>query len=224
MPKNFEKWWSKNLFGSEDYYLHKGKKYKTPSLDEFSNQWMGSIDDPDRKLVREYIVKFSTVLDVGCGGSPEYYGLKKIKANIEYTGLDITPELVDLNLKNNINCVVGSANDIPFDNSSFEVVHSRHVIEHMEDFKKPMLEFIRVAEKCVLISFFMGPDYRLKTDWIPKKSKISLDNKGSTGEIYHNRYSMYEIRRFLNRQNKVKNFNYISLLNHSTYLLKIDLY
>ena len=46
---------------------------------------MGTIDDPDRKFVREHILKFNTVLDVGCGGAPEYYGLKKIneKANLE---------------------------------------------------------------------------------------------------------------------------------------------
>lgn len=223
MRNDYENWWSNNLFGSQEYYTHNGKKYKTPTVDEFSAQWMGSIEDPDRKDVRKHTLKFDSVLDVGCGGAPEYYGLKKINKSIEYTGMDITPELVSLNTKNNIKCVVGSANDIPFDDSSFDVVHSRHVIEHMEDFKKPMTEFIRVAKKCVLISFFLGPDYRLNTDWIPKKSKISLDNKGSNGEIYHNRYSRYEIKKLLKRHDKVKNFDYIELTNHSTNLLKINL-
>lgn len=223
MSGNYEKWWSNNLFGEDEHYLHNGKKYKTPTIDEFSQEWMGTIDDPDRKFVREHILKFNTVLDVGCGGAPEYYGLKKINENIEYTGLDITPELVALNKKKNINCFVGSANSIPFNDSSFDVVHSRHVIEHMKDFKQPMLEFLRVARKCVLISFFLGPDLRLKTDWIPKKSKISCDNKGTKGEIYHNRYSRYEIKKLLKRNKKVQSFKYIELTDHSTYLLKINL-
>ena len=42
MSGNYEKWWSNNLFGEDEHYLHNGKKYKTPTIDEFSQEWMGT--------------------------------------------------------------------------------------------------------------------------------------------------------------------------------------
>ena len=152
--KNYEKWWSENLFSGKTEYEHLGIKIRMPSIEEFSESWMGSIFDKDRVKVRKYFKKFNNILDVGCGGSPEFYGINKFK-NIEYTGLDITPEIVDFNIKKGINCVLGSANNIPFGDSTFDVVHARHLIEHMEDFKKPLDEMIRVAKHLVLISFFI---------------------------------------------------------------------
>ena len=215
MRENYENWWSKNIFSENSSYIHDGKEHTTPSVEEFSKQWMGTVDSIDRKEVRGYITKYNSVLDVGCGGAPEYYGLKDI-SNIKYTGLDITPELVQLNKNNNIECHVGSANDIKFKDSSFEVVHSRHVIEHMSNFQKPISEFIRVAEKLVLVVFFIGP-------FLKFKSEINLDNKGTDGEIYHNRYSRFEIRNFLNKIEKVNSYEYVKLGGISTYLLKIKL-
>jgi ubiquinone/menaquinone biosynthesis C-methylase UbiE len=155
------------------------------------------------------------VLDVGCGGSPEFYGIQKFK-KLQYTGLDITPEIVDFNLARGINCVVGSANDIPFEDSSFDVVHSRHVIEHMEDHKKPIEEMIRVAEYLVLISFFIEP---LESG----KSIKSLDNEDTEYEIYHNQYSKSEISELLESNNKVKSYKYSELQGQSKTLLKIKI-
>ena len=107
---------------------------------------------PEYKIISDLIEKDAKVLDVGCGGSPEYYGIKKYK-NLTYTGIDITPEMVQFNKEKGINCIEGSANNIPFEDSTFDVVHTRHVLEHMENFIKPIDEMIRVSNKLVLISF-----------------------------------------------------------------------
>ena len=95
--KNFEKWWSENLFSGKTEYEHLGNKVRMPSIDEFSESWMGSISEKDRVKVRKHFKKYKSVLDVGCGGSPEFYGIQKFK-KLQYTGLDITPEIVDFNL------------------------------------------------------------------------------------------------------------------------------
>ncbi len=213
--KNFEKWWSENLFSGKTEYEHLGNKVRMPSIDEFSESWMGSISEKDRVKVRKHFKKYKSVLDVGCGGSPEFYGIQKFK-KLQYTGLDITPEIVDFNLARGINCVVGSANDIPFEDSSFDVVHSRHVIEHMEDHKKPIEEMIRVAEYLVLISFFIEP---LESG----KSIKSLDNEDTEYEIYHNQYSKSEISELLESNNKVKSYKYLELQGQSKTLLKIKI-
>lgn len=212
---NFEKWWSENLFSEKTEYEHLGNKVRMPSIDEFSETWMGSINQKDRVLVRKNFKKYKSILDVGCGGSPEYYGLKKFK-KLKYTGLDITPEMVEFNRSKGINCIEGSANKIPFEDSSFDIVHTRHVIEHMEDFKTPFSEMIRVARKIVLISFFIKP-----IEIGP--SKYSLDNKNTEFEIYHNTYSKEDINSYLAKNNKVKKFKFSTLPYPSTTLLKIKL-
>ena len=213
--KNFEKWWSENLFSDKREYEHLGKKIRMPSMDEFSESWMGSIFEEDRVKVRKQFKNYKTLLDVGCGGSPEFYGIEKYK-NLEYTGMDITPEIVEFNENKGINCVVGSANNIPFADSTFDIVHSRHVIEHMENFKKPLEEMIRVAKYVVLIPFFIKP---LESG----KSIISLDNEGTEYEIYHNQYSKSEISEALNSNRKVKNYKYSNLGGLSNTLLKINI-
>lgn len=209
---NYENWWSKNLFSDKAEYEHLGNKVRLPSLEEFSDTWMGSINDKDRVKVRKSFKNYRSILDVGCGGSPEYYGINNKK--IEYTGMDITPELVDFNKKKGINCIVGSANEIPFDDKSFDVVHSRHVIEHMPGFEKPISEMIRVSKHLVLISFFIEP--------IEGKSKISLDNKDTEYEIFHNQYSKDKIVELLEKNPRVKKFKFKKLPGFSTNLLKIN--
>lgn len=212
---NYEKWWSENLFKNKKFYKHLNEEIKMPSLEEFSESWMGSVNDIDRIQVRKYFKGYRSILDVGCGGSPEYYGIKKYK-NLVYTGLDITPELVEFNTNKGINCVLGSANQIPFQDSSFEIVHSRHVLEHMSDFKKPLLEMVRVSKKIVLISFFI----ELLDSEI---SEITLDNKDTEFEIYHNRYSKKELSDFLLKNNKVKKLKFKKLSGQSKDLLLIKI-
>ena len=213
--KKFENWWSENLFGGKSEYMHLGNTVRMPSIEEFSKTWMGSIYQKDRIKVRKHFKKYKSLLDVGCGGSPEYFGIKQYK-NLTYTGLDITPEMVKFNVDKGINCIQGSANDIPFEESSFEVVHSRHVIEHMENFVKPVNEMIRVSKCLVLISFFIEP---LESS----KSQYSLDNVGTEYEIYHNRYSKKDINKTLSKNPKVKKFKYSKLPEPSKTLLKIYL-
>lgn len=213
--KNYEKWWSENLFSKKTHYEHLGERVRLPSIDEFSDSWMGSIFEKDRVKVRKNFKKYKSILDVGCGGSPEFYGIKNFK-QLNYTGLDITPEIVEYNLQRGINCVQGSANSIPFPQSSFEVVHCRHVLEHMKGFQKPMAEMIRVAEHIVLISFFIEP-------LTNSKSIISLDNKDTEFEIYHNQYSKEEISEYLNSNPKVKKYRFSNLEGFSKTLLKINL-
>jgi ubiquinone/menaquinone biosynthesis C-methylase UbiE len=211
--KNFENWWSENLFGEKTEYMHLGNTIKMPSIDEFSETWMGSINQKDRIKVRKNFKKYKTLLDVGCGGSPEYYGIKKYK-NLTYTGIDITPEMVQFNKEKGINCIEGSANNIPFEDSTFDVVHTRHVLEHMENFIKPIDEMIRVSNKLVLISFFIE---LLEHG----ESKYSLDNEGTEYEIFHNQYSKDDINRVLHKNQKVKKFKYTTLPDPSKTLLKI---
>jgi ubiquinone/menaquinone biosynthesis C-methylase UbiE len=124
--------------------------------------------------------------------------------DVGYTGMDITPKLVEYNISKNINCVLGSINNIPFEDNSFDIVHSRGVVEHMSSIEKPLDEMIRVAIQKVFISFFIKPTKN-------SEHKICLDNEGTKGEVYHNAYSKIIIEKHLNDNTKVKDFRWMDL-------------
>lgn len=207
-----ELWWSRNL--GKESYLHNGSYVDAPSLETF-DKWMGDSGSQDRVKVRMRFPKEGSFLDVGCGAAPEFWGLQISHPKLDYFGLDITPELVEFNLSRGIPCKVGSARSIPFEDNSFDIVHSRHVVEHMSDIETPLGELTRVAQKNVYVAFFMGPK-RLR-------SSISLDNAGTNGEVYHNTYSRSEIRKCLKGNPKVRSFKYERLPHPSTLLLSIEL-
>jgi ubiquinone/menaquinone biosynthesis C-methylase UbiE len=196
----YEQWWEKNLGGKE--YEHEGIKHKSPSIEHFGGKWMGDEDCSTRKFHRQFFGHFKSILDAGCGACPEYYSIAKNYKGVKYTGLDITPKLVEYNKSKGIDCHQGSLNSIPFQDDSFDIVLSRHVVEHMSNIEKPLLEMIRVAKKRVIISFFI--DVLEAGD----SHIITLDEKGTEFEVYHNRYSKTLIEKILSNHPKVFNFSW----------------
>ena len=175
--------------------------------------WMGEPHAVDRNKVRTLIGDDAkTFLDVGCGAAPEFFGLKEVRPDIEYTGVDITPRLVDHCQKGGINALLGSANDIPFGDATFDVVHSRHVVEHMTGFEKPLSEFIRVAKQMVLVVFFIEP------------TELPNSEMSDTSEVvYYNRYSRKVIEDFLSESAKCGKHEWEQLGGHSTSVLRITI-
>ena len=211
--KSYEKWWTNNL--GNKTYIHNNNVIEAPSVSSFGT-WMGDSFSQDRIFVRKQFGKFKTILDAGCGACPEYNGIINIYPNIKYTGLDITSNLVEYNMNNNINCVQGSLNNIPFEDNSFDIVHSRHVIDHMSNIENPLNEMIRVASQKVFNVFFIKLNNELQ-------HKISLDSEGTLGEVYHNSYSKILIEKLLRNNKKVKKFKWVDAPRPSCELLIIDL-
>jgi ubiquinone/menaquinone biosynthesis C-methylase UbiE len=216
--KLYEQWWENNVGGSN--YNHDGSLQKAPTCEEFES-WMGDKDSVDRKFIRTLWGDFKTFLDGGCGACPEYFGLKSDFADEKaYTGVDVTPKLVEYNKGRGINCVHGSLNDIPFADDTFDVSLSRHVVEHMAGIEKPLSELIRVTKNQVILCFFIDP---LKN--ISFSHNIKLDDAGTKSECYHNQYSSSLINIFLSNHPKVRSFDWIDgkgKLNPSKSVLRIS--
>lgn len=210
--EGYEQWWEKNV-GSSETYTYDGESHATPKLENFDS-WMGDAFSADRIYVRrEFNEKAKTLLDVACGTAPEYTGLQKKRPDIEYTGLDITPKLVDYCKAKGINVVNASANDIPFGDNSFDIVHTRHSLEHMKHFKDAIREFIRVAKMNIYISFFIEPVHGPSII-----SEITPEQ-----DHYNNTYNKTEIEDLLKKCLKVKQFNWLTLGGKSKTLLSINL-
>lgn len=195
MTNHYESWWQKNL-GAEKY-LHNGEWYNAPSIQTFE-QWMGDHNAADRVRARNILLQYNKLLDAGCGAAPEYQAVLSDK----YTGLDITPKLVEYNKSRGINCVHGSLNSIPFEDNAFDVSMSRHVVEHMKDITEPLNELIRVSKKQVLILFFIKPHDG-------NEHIRSLDNEDTEWEVYHNTYSRPLIENQLNSNPKVAEYEWL---------------
>lgn len=183
--KPHEKWWEKNL-------SHK--------MGEFAS-WLGDEDATSRKVMRSYIKSkgYKTVLDVPCGLCTEYVGYRKEKSDVQYIGLDITPCLVERAQNFGINVLRGSIEAMPFQDSSIEACYSRHILEHLDYYEKAVKELIRVAQKEVVIIFFIKPQV----------GKERIDGQITDGALlYHNTYDRQKLENFIMIQPKVSHFEW----------------
>ncbi len=88
------------------------------------------------------------VLEIGCGLGTD--GASFARAGARYTAIDLTDRAVELarrrfefeNLEGNIN--VGDAENLPFDDASFDLVYSHGVLHHTPDTQRAINEAHRV--------------------------------------------------------------------------------
>ncbi|GAA1558527.1 class I SAM-dependent methyltransferase [Kribbella sancticallisti] len=101
-----------------------------------------------------------TLLDVGCGRGYWLDLLAEKAPNVELTGVDV---LADVPLRN-AKYVPGSAEQLPFDDNSFDIVFSSHTIEHVRDLTAMVSELKRVARGKIIIVTPKQRPYRYTFD------------------------------------------------------------
>ncbi len=182
--KDHEKWWQECL--------------ETQVPIEVFAGWLGPADAPSRVAMRKHVKKmgYRSMLDVPCGLAVDYWGLKKEGAAIQYTGLDITPKLVEKGVQEGVPLVLGSIEKIPFADSHFDLCYARHILEHLDHYQLALKELIRTASKEVLVVFFIKPRDK-KDDKI-----VRTTDHGST--LFHNKYNRPKLEKFLRANPKVK--------------------
>ncbi len=95
------------------------------------------------------------ILDVGCGTGNF---TKKLKAlGYEAIGLEPNDSMREKAIEKGLECVKGHAEDIPFENDSFDAVISVAAAEFFDDLKKAVFEMKRVSKGKVVICFITGP-------------------------------------------------------------------
>ena len=177
--KPHEQWWEKNLSTFE--------------------AWTGDEKAASRIKTRTHIEKkgYKTILDVGCGLCIDFLGYVRNKSAIDYRGLEISQLLVHRAQQMGISVTRGSIEKIPFEDSTFDVCYARHLLEHLEYYKKAIAEMVRVARREVLIVFFMKPTYN------PDRIYSEID---MGCQLYYNHYNKLGIEKYLKSLFKVKKF------------------
>jgi|TARA_B100000085_G_scaffold284453_1_gene317599 ubiquinone/menaquinone biosynthesis C-methylase UbiE len=169
-------WWQENL----NLDVNKGQFKK----------WLEESDFSSRQKTFDLILQKSvkSVLEIGPGTFIDYKHFYKNYANVEYQAIDFTQKVVDYGKTLGVECKIGSIEDIPCEDNSFDFVYCRHVLEHLSDYKKAIEEMIRVSKNYVCLVFWMMED---------KKPNLNFD-----GLLHHNSYVQSEVEDFVRSKNK----------------------
>lgn len=93
--------------------------------------------------------EYKKLLDIGCGTGFLINMLTK-KQDAEFTGLDLSPEMIkqakSKNIKNAI-FVEGRSDELPFDDNIFDIVTCSQSFHHYPETDKPMKEARRVLKQ-----------------------------------------------------------------------------
>jgi len=133
------------------------KEHREEIIDQFSKQAIPFTKVPGHFDSMELLVRFSkvdaddNVLDVACG--PGLVSCEFAKHCKDVTGVDITPDMIKLAVKNqlennlvNMKWETGEAYPLPYENDSFSLVITRYSFHHFKDVKRALAEMIRVCK------------------------------------------------------------------------------
>lgn len=107
-----------------------------------------------RRILYFQIPREFKILDIGCGDGLDLKIFKQLGYK-DLTGLDNSEELIGLAKQSveGVTFVVGSADETPFADNSFDVVYVNTSIHHLTDFKKFLLEIKRILKNDGLFCF-----------------------------------------------------------------------
>lgn len=158
-------WWQKRSKEGLWQFLRKGDEGRTNQVRLWFERYMQSRH------------KGKKVLDCGCGAGVDYEYLKDI---CDYTGIDITPKMIELCHENFPEGIFWEMDmeAMLFPNDVFDVVFCRAVLEHLEDYKEALSEMKRVCKSGGFVIAMLFHPLTAK----PKKQQID-DN---TWNNYYN--------------------------------------
>jgi len=139
--------WTKNPIGVES------TKYPEGTIEFFDEIAKNRYEDyapwmRDTFKFEQY--KDKKVLEVGVGDGIDH--LELAKAGAILTGIDITPKSIELTKKNlelhgyKSNLLIADAENLPFEDDSFDVIYSFGVLHHTPDTQKAVKEIYRVLK------------------------------------------------------------------------------
>ena len=105
---------------------------------------------------------FETILDCGCGTAPIISLLYKKYPRKHYTGIDITPKMIDVARSKNLNgaeFVVGDCENLPFEDNSFDAIiccESFHHYPNVQDFFNSVYRCLKPGGRLILRDMTMS--------------------------------------------------------------------
>ena len=137
---------------------------------------------------------FEDLLDVGCGTGPMIELLASEFPDKRYTGLDLTPRMIEVANAKGIegaHFVVGDAEDLPFDDGIFDTVICANSFHHYPD---PQAFFDEVARVLRPGGRLVLRDYTAAAPilWLMNRTEMPLANLVGHGDV--RAYTLDEVR------------------------------
>jgi len=140
--------------------------------------------------------EYTDLLDCGCGTGPMISLLHRADPTKNYTGIDITPrmiELADAKGLSGVRFVVGDCEELPFDADSFDAVictNSFHHYPNPQAFFNSVKRVLRCGGRLILQDY-TAPKVLL---WLMNHTEMPLANLIGHGDVAA--YSLDDVGRF----------------------------
>lgn len=188
-----------------------GIEYKKVSIAEFSKA--AEVYETDQAGVYKMCKKdypdvlaelekedFTDLLDCGCGTAPMLSLLKDKYPEKRYTGIDLTPKMIEVakakNMKG-VELVVGDCENLPFEDNSFDAViccQSFHHYPNVQDFFDSVYRVLRPGGRLVLRDMTAKSALVL---WLMNHVEVPLINLTGHGDVHV--YSGKEVEALCNK-------------------------
>ncbi len=174
------------------------KEYKELSIAEFSKA--AKVYETDRAGVYKMCRKdypdvlaelekeeFTSLLDCGCGTAPMLTLLKEKYPDKRYTGIDLTPKMIEVARSKNmpdVELVVGDCENLPFDEGSFDVViccQSFHHYPNVQDFFDSVYRVLRPGGRLILRDMTANS---AAARWFMNKIEMPIINLSGHGDVH----------------------------------------
>lgn len=111
---------------------------------------------PLRHKISSLLKSGESVLDVGCGPGWNFDHFLEYGPSVKYRGRDYSERFVRVANERTGTRVfkLGDVRKIDETDKSFNVVILQDVLEHTNDYKKPVTEALRVAKRLIIITFW----------------------------------------------------------------------
>lgn len=112
------------------------------------------------------------------------------RTTVYYTGLDVTPQIVRQGREMGLTIALGSIEEIPFPEDSFDLVYCRHVLEHLPSYRNAIVSMLRASRQAVAVAFFrLDPD--ATTD------QVAYNTVTDVPDTFHNTYAKAAVSAWL---------------------------
>jgi SAM-dependent methyltransferase len=142
---------TKNFYDEHDHYIR--PEYNNPILDQRVFGWT-------HRVTERILGKKGDLLDIGCGRG-DFLTFMKAQG-WQVTGLEVSPQLVEITRKRGIACNLGNVTELTFPPKSFDVITFRDVLEHIPTPPQEILKICNIWLKDGGIIYIKVPNL----DWI----------------------------------------------------------
>jgi ubiquinone/menaquinone biosynthesis C-methylase UbiE len=142
---------------------------------------------------------FTDLLDCGCGSGPMISLLYEKDRAKHYTGLDITPKMIEVARSKNlegVNWVIGDCENLPFDENSFDAIicsNSFHHYPNPQAFFDSAKRVLREGGRLILQDYTASKVIL----WLMNHTEMPLANLIGHGDVAA--YSLDEIKEFCSK-------------------------